>query len=154
MGASQDCCCQCLCPCSEPQLPPTSAGDPPILAGRSGPLFLGITAFLPPGSWCAWDFVCALQEWSFCFSQSCGSPAMKPCWAFKGLISGDSSSCCRAPRLGSLTWGSELSLLWDNFRGIIVFQFEGHPPGEYGIWFYHDCAPPISSLWHLLCLWM
>ena len=28
---------QCLCPHSEPQLPPTSPGDPPRPAGRSGP---------------------------------------------------------------------------------------------------------------------
>ena len=30
----------------------------------------------------------------------------------------------------------------------------GHPLGGYGIWFYHDCAPPTISLWLLLCLWM
>ena len=35
---------------------------------------------------------------------------------------------------------------------IIVLQFAGHPPDGYGIWFYHDCAPPTVSL-QLLCLW-
>ena len=29
-------------------------------------------------------------------------------------------------------WGSELSLLWENFCGIIVFQFVSWPPGVYG----------------------
>ena len=29
---------------------------------------------------------------------------------------------------------------WDNFFGIIVFQFVGHLPIGYGIWFYCDCA--------------
>ena len=29
---SQNFCCQCPCPHSEPQPPPTSAGDPPTLA--------------------------------------------------------------------------------------------------------------------------
>ena len=27
-----------------------------------------------------------------------------------------------------------------------------HPPSGYGILFYHGCAPPIVSLWLLLCL--
>ena len=39
VSTSQKWCCQCLCPLSEPQLPPTSAGDLPILAGRSGTAF-------------------------------------------------------------------------------------------------------------------
>ena len=30
-----------------------------------------------PGSWCVQDFVCALQEWSLCFHQSCRSPVIK-----------------------------------------------------------------------------
>ena len=50
-GSHQSCCCQCLCSCSEPQLPPTSAGGSPILAGRSGPVSYEVTAFFP-GSWC------------------------------------------------------------------------------------------------------
>ena len=33
MRTHQNCCCQCLCPHSEPQPPPASAGNPPILAG-------------------------------------------------------------------------------------------------------------------------
>ena len=43
--------------------PPTSAGDPPTLAGRSGSVSPGFTA-PSPGSRCAHYFVCALQEWS------------------------------------------------------------------------------------------
>jgi len=30
-------------------------------------------------SWCAQDFVCALQEWSLCIPQTCGSPITKSC---------------------------------------------------------------------------
>ena len=33
----------------------------------------------------------------------------------------------------------------ENFFGIIVLQFVDSPPGGYGIWFYHDCAPPILA---------
>ena len=38
--------------------------------------------------------------------------------------------------------GLILSLLWENFCGIIVFQFVRHPPRRYGIRFYHNYAPP------------
>ena len=73
--------------------------------------------------------------------------------AFKFWFSGNSFSHCWTPRLGSLTWGSEPSLQWVDFCGIIVLQFVSHPPSSYGIWFYCDCAPPTVSLWLLLCLW-
>ena len=43
---------------------------------------------LPPGSWCAHYFVCALQEWSLCFSQSRWSPAIKSHWPSKSVSLG------------------------------------------------------------------
>ena len=73
---------------------------------------------------------------------------------FKVWFSRNSSSRCRTPRLGSLTWGSEPSLQWVDFCAISVRQSVSHPPSSYGIWFYCDCAPPTVSLWLLLCLWM
>ena len=45
MGTSQDCYCQCTCPQNESQPPPASAGDSSVLAGRSGLVSYGITAF-------------------------------------------------------------------------------------------------------------
>ena len=74
--------------------------------------------------------------------------------AFKVWFSRNSSSCCHAPRLGSLTWGSELLLQWVDFCGISVLQSVSHPPSSYGILFYCDCTLPTISLWLLLCLWM
>ena len=74
--------------------------------------------------------------------------------AFKDWISGNFSSSCQTPRLGSLMWGSGPSLQWVNFCGIIVLQFVSHPPSGYGIWLYCDCAPPTVSLRLLLCLWI
>ena len=74
--------------------------------------------------------------------------------AFKVWFSKNSSSPCQTPRLGSLMWGSEPSLQWMDFCGIIVLQFVSHPPSGYGIWFYCDCAPPTISLQLLLYLWM
>ena len=41
---------------------------------------------------------------------------------------GGPSSHCQTSRLGSLIWGSELSLLWENFCDIIVLWFVGCPP--------------------------
>ena len=42
-------------------------------------------------------------------------------------------SWCRTPGLGSLTWGSELSLLWENLCNIIILQFVGCPPRGMGL---------------------
>ena len=56
----------------------------------------------------------------------------------------------QTPRLGSLTWGSELSLLWENFCDIIILQFVGCPTRGYGIRLYHKCAPPTILFWFLL----
>ena len=74
--------------------------------------------------------------------------------AFKVWFFGNFSSHCQTPRLGSLTWGSEPSLQWVDFCGITVLQFVSHLPSSYGIWLYCDCAPPTTSFWLLLCLWM
>ena len=52
------------------------------LAGRSSSVSPGVTA-PSPGSRCAHYFVCALQEWSLCFSQSCRSPSIKSCYLSK-----------------------------------------------------------------------
>ena len=71
---------------------------------------------------------------------------------FKVWFSGNSSSHCQTPGLGSLLWCSETSLQFVDFCGISVLQFMSHPPSSYGIWFYCDCAPPTISLWLLLCL--
>ena len=71
--------------------------------------------------------------------------------AFKARCSGGSFSWCQTPKLGSLMWGSDLSLLWENLCDIIIFQFVGRPPDRYVRWFYRDCAPPTISLWFLLC---
>ena len=107
-----------------------------------------------PGSRHTHYLVCALQEWSLLFppvlSKSCSQITL----AFKVWFSRNSSSCCRTPRLGSLTCGSVPSLQWVDFCGIIVLQFVSHPPCSYGIYFYCDYAPPTILLWLLLCLWM
>ena len=152
-STSQNFCCRCPCPHGEPQPPPASAGDPPTLAGTSGSVSYAVTApFL-------WVLMCTLlcaclprvdSLFPPVLSKSCNQILL----VFKVWFSGNSSSRCRTPSLGSLTWGSEPSLQWVDFCGIIVLQFVSHPPNSYGIWFFCDCAPSTISLWHLLCLWM
>ena len=66
---------------------------------------------------------------------------------FRVWFSRNSSSSCQTPRLGCLMWGSEPSLQWVDFYGISVLHPVSHPPGNYGIWFYCDCAPLTISLW-------
>ena len=89
-----------------------------------------------------------------CFPQSCGRPIIKSLCPSKPWIwLWSSQSLCRIPRLGSLMWGSEPSQQLENFA-ITVLPFVRHSSGRYGIWFYHDCAPPTISLWHHLYLWL
>ena len=57
-STSQNFCCQCPCPNSESQPPPTSAGDPPTLAGRFGSVSSGVTAPSPWVLMCILLFVC------------------------------------------------------------------------------------------------
>ena len=152
-STSQNLCCQCPCPCCELQPPPASAEDPLTLAGRSASVSYGVTA---PSPW-------VLMHTPLCVClprvESLFPPVLSKSFnqipvAIKVWFSGNSSSRCWTPRLGSLTWGSEPSLQWADFCGIIVLQFVSHPPNGYGVWFYCDCAPPTISLRFLLCLWM
>lgn len=137
--------------CSEPQLPPASKGDPPILAGKSTPVPYRVTAFFPSGSWCAKDPVCSLQEWSFCFLQACGIPVIKPHWPSKADSLG-----VPLPVAGPQGWEawhgahsftSVGEFLWYNCFPVC------HPPSMNRICFHHDCASSTISLW-LLWFWM
>ena len=145
--------CQCPCPRSKPQSPPTSAVDPPTLTGRPGSVSYGVTA---PSPWVPMHTllcVCPPRVESLflpVLSKFCNQIPL----AFKVWFCGNSSSHYQTPELGSLMWASEPSLQWVDFCGIIVSQFVSHLPSSYGIWFYCDCAPPTVSLQLLLCFWM
>ena len=52
--------------------------------------------------------------------------------AFKARVPGDSVPLSD-PQAGKPDGGSEPSQQWENFFGIIVLQFMGHPPSRYGI---------------------
>ena len=131
MSTPQNYCHQCLCPCIEPQQPPTSAGDPAIPAGRSGPGSYEVTGFFP---WVVHTRPCVPPlRVEFLFPPVLWSSCNQTPLAFTARFSQGSSSRCQTLSLGSLTWGSKLSLLWQSFCGIIILQFVGHPPSGYGI---------------------
>ena len=128
-----------------------STGDHLILTVRSGPVSYEVTAFFP-GSCCTRDLVCTLQEWSFCFPSIMeflwSNPAGLQSQILWGLL-----LFLPGTNAGKSDMGSGLLFLWENFCGIIIFQFVGRPHGRCEIWFYRDCAlPTVPSL--LLCLWM
>ena len=149
------------CPCGEPQPPPTSAGDIPPLAGRSGSISYGVTA---PSSWVLMCTLLCVRPprvvslFPPVLSKSCSQIPL----AFKVWFFGNSSSCCWTPRLGSLTSGSEPSLQWVDFYGIIALQFVTHPPSGYGVWFllwlrssyYLIVASPLSLDVRYLFWWV
>ena len=90
--------------------PPTFPGDPPRPAVRSGPGSYEVTAFsLGPA---AHEALCAPSKSGVSTFPSPWSSCDQAPLAFKAKCSAGSSSWCQTPRLGSLTWGSELSLLW------------------------------------------
>ena len=149
----QDCCCQCPYPCGETLLTHSSTGDPLTLADSFGSVSCGLTA---PSLWVLSRFCLCAPRLESLFPLVLWNPIIKSCWSFRSytLYWGDYQSLCQIHRLGSLTCSSEHLQQWDNFFSIIALQFEGHPPCGYGIWSYHDCAPPTILLWLLYFLWM
>ena len=99
---------QCSCPHSESHL-----HLPPQQALQDLEVSLAQDPF--SGFQCTRYFVCTLQVWSFCFTQSCGVHVINPDWPSQpdslGAIPSDATP--HPPRLKSHVWGSELSLLWE-----------------------------------------
>ena len=108
----------------------TSTGDPPIPAVSLVPSLMRSLLF-------SWVLVHTRPDMhpptvEFLFPSVLWNSCNQTPLAFKARFSGGSSSHWQTPSLWSLTWGSELSLLWENFCGIIIFQFVGHPPSVMG----------------------
>ena len=113
---------------------------------------MGSLLFSPESSY-TWDFM-YFPRVEFLFPQVLWKSFNQTLLAFKARFSGYSTRCW-TPRLGSLTRGSELPLLWDNFCGIIIFWFVGGPSGGYGNWFDHDSTPLTRLLWlFFVCLFL
>ena len=74
---------------------------------------------------CALEAPCVPSEWSFCFPQSGGIPAIKSHLSSRPDFLGAHQFILllQDPQAGeSQFWGSELLLLWENFCGITVFH--------------------------------
>ena len=74
---------------------------------------------------------------------------------FKATFSGASLAhlpVARPPSWGAWCGAQNFTPVGELWYNCFPFQFVGRPPGVYGIWFYHDCAPPPVFLW-LICLW-
>ena len=110
--------------------PPHPPGDPPPVVGKS----CSVSYWITSSSWvlmCPLLCVCPPRVESLfppVLPKSCNQIPLP----FKVWFSRNSSSRCWTTRFGSLTWGSEPSLQWLDFCGIIVLQ----------------------RLWDLILLWL
>ena len=140
---------QCPRPCGEPLLTHSSTGSPPTPADSFGSVSCGVTASLwvlmstkfclcPPKL----ESLCLLVLWKSYNQISLALQARFP---------GDSQFLCRIPRLGSLMLGSEPWQQCENFFGITVLLFVGHPLMSIGFDFI--ITVPATLLWLLLCPW-
>ena len=92
-----------------------------------------------------YELVCALLEWSSCFLQFSGIPAIKCLWASKSL--GFLLPMLKIPPPGSEpNLGLRTSFLWEDLCDVIIFPFMSCPFLErrYGIWFYCHCPLRLS----------
>ena len=111
--------CQCLCPQGELQ---ETLQDLPVGLAQASIKFL-----LPP--WVpAQDVLCVPYKSGISVSSD-PEGLMQLSTADLQMLSG-LIFWCQTPRPGSLMWGSELLLLWDNLCTIIILQFVGHLWGK------------------------
>ena len=127
MSTPQNHCRQCLCPCSEPQplLPPLETLHY-WQVGLAQSLLRSLLFSLSPG---AHETLCVPSKsgisvspvlWNSCDQTGLQSQVL---WGLLLLL----------PETQAVDADVGFSLLWENFCGIIIFQFVSHPPGRYGI---------------------
>ena len=125
---------------NEPQSLPVYPGDSPRASGRSDPDSYGVSALGPS----AHESLCVPFKSGVSASPS---PVELLHTNPAGLLckcSGGSSSHCKIPGHGNLTWGSELSLPWVSLCNIVTFQSVGSPASGYGVAYYNVIAPPTD----------
>ena len=84
-------------------------------------------------SYCLQGFVCALQDWSLCFPQSCGSSIIKSFWPSRSDSLGIPSPAVRTPG-------------WKPDVGFRIFTTVGEL-----LWYYYFpvCGSPTWQVWDL-----
>ena len=135
MSTPQNYCCQCLRPCSEPQPAPTATGDPLIPGGMFGPGSYEVTAFpLGPD---AYQTFCVPPRVE-CLWNSCSQTPM----AFKARFFGAPPATARPPGWGAWRRAQHFhSCGRTSACNILIFQFVGHLPRGYRIWFLLPSHP-------------
>ena len=81
------------------------------------------------------DFVCTLQDWSLCFSQSCGGLTVKSHWASRPDSLGILSPFIRSPG-------------WEAFCGVQNIHNNGRTCLDY--YYSPVCGSPIWWVWDLI----
>ena len=130
--------------------PPFNPGDHPRPAGRSGPGSYEVTVFaLGP-----------VVHKTLCVSSKSGvsvSPIpvellwSRPTGLQRQMPLGLFIQTPQTwePGVGLRTLSPMGELLWYNYSPVCELP----TPGGYGVWLYHECAPPTILLWFLFCLW-
>ena len=114
------CWCQRLCPCHEPQLPPTSAGDLPMLVGRSGPVSYEVTAIFP------WVLVCIC---GVDVSSSTVEILQSKAAGIQSQIPGAPPPVARLPGWEDCLGAQDFHSCRQNFCIVIIFQVQVPHPG-------------------------
>ena len=123
--------------CGKPLLSHISTGDPPRQAGSFGSVFYGVTA---PFLWVLvhTGFVCALQDWSLCFLQSCGSLTIKSCCPSRSDSQGIPSPFVQ-------------SLSWEPWHGVLNLHNSGRASL---VLIFFSCGSPTWWVWGLILSWL
>ena len=123
-----------FCLNSETELILTSLGDPSRPTGRSGLNSYTLEPSTCETSWVHFKSRVSVSTSPVEILQSIPLP-------FNDKCSGDSSFQSQTPRVGILTWCSELSFLWESLCNIVILQFVGCLPRRYGI--SYIVKPPL-----------
>ena len=102
------------------------------------------------GSWCMWDFVCALSRVVCLFPLLVWQSYSQIPLPFKVRWPGNSKSFVRTA--GWVPW-CEVQNFHNRGRSSLVFLFSSYLLRGYGIWIHCDCTPPIMLLRLPLFLW-
>ena len=127
-STSQNFCCQCPCPRGEPQPLKETFQHKQVGLVQSP-----IRSLLFPLGPDAHTTLCVPSKSGVSVSPSPVEVLQSNPTSLQSLILWEFLLLLPDPQLGSLMWGSEPTLQWVDFCGIIVLQFVSHPPSGYGI---------------------
>ena len=92
-------------------------------------------------SWCAQDFVCALQDWSLCFPHSCGRRVIKSHWPSRSDSLGSPS-----PFVGSPGWKLDTGFRTFTTVGELLWYYYSPVCGSLSLWVWDLTFAMMASL--------